>query len=207
MELEEKLEYFKNKGYTYNKYNGAIKSPSGNIVHNIIANNNCIKVKLYEFAWYYTYNTVPERIEHLNGNKSDNRINNLLNITETLKCKKCGKELLKSKFSTFINKSNNKLYYKRACKKCLHKSIKNEEYYTLDHEILLHYMTEEEIIKIEKLINNEKFTYNGIKLKRCSKCGMLKSVAEFNFVNINKQLRQSWCKLCGLNYQKNKKIY
>jgi hypothetical protein len=204
MELEKKLEYFKNKGYTYDKDNGTFKSPSGNIVHNIIAkfNDNSIKVKLYEFAWYYTYNEVPERIEHINGNKSDNRINNLLNIKDTLKCKKCGKELLKSKFSTYINKSNNKLYYKRACKKCLHES--DEEYYTLDHEILLHYMTEEEIIKIEKLINNEKFTYNGIKLKRCSKCGMLKSDYEFNFVNINKQLRQSWCKLCGLNYQKNK---
>lgn len=90
MELLNKLEIIKQKGYTYNPETGEITSPNGYIIKgkntmgyiqvNTTYNNKIIGVNAHQFAWYYETGEIPNIIDHINRIKDDNRFENLRNV-------------------------------------------------------------------------------------------------------------------------------
>jgi hypothetical protein len=90
MDIKDKLELFKNKGWTYDDKTGDIFSHTGRksrgksndyIGCGLQYNNKIIKIKAHQLAWYLYYNEVPNIIDHIDRNKQNNKIENLRNIT------------------------------------------------------------------------------------------------------------------------------
>lgn len=87
----EKCEVLKSKGYTYNPDTGKIHNPKGKEItaknhsgYIVIGVSYKPSISLYghHFAWYITYGDVKFKlIDHINKNKSDNRIENLRILT------------------------------------------------------------------------------------------------------------------------------
>jgi hypothetical protein len=81
----EKCELLKSKGYTYDPETGKIYGIRGKEVirkcfYGYITLHNSVigTLKGHHFAWYYVYNNVDfDELDHINKNKSDNRILNL----------------------------------------------------------------------------------------------------------------------------------
>jgi hypothetical protein len=84
-------EIFLKKGYTYNKETGEIFNSRGKLSKTLCngylklvtsVNKNIYQIYGHRFAWYYTYGELPkETIDHINKNRSDNRITNLRDIS------------------------------------------------------------------------------------------------------------------------------
>lgn len=95
MNKQDKLEYFKNRGYVYDAITGNITSPKGTLCR-IIDRNGYIRIwsstkgkkfyiKGHILAWYLHYNeSPPNLIDHVNRVKSDNRIGNLVSSNKIL---------------------------------------------------------------------------------------------------------------------------
>lgn len=90
MTLEEKLKLFKDKGFTYDPETGIVLSYTGKVTKAISGGYSYltinIKYKKYtikssQFAWYMTYNEIPNVIDHIDRDKLNNKITNLRNIT------------------------------------------------------------------------------------------------------------------------------
>ncbi len=88
----QKCEHCIERGYTYNPYTGDIISYRGNILYGkdaygyIIIHTNGFKLKAHQFAWYYIHKEVVDCIDHINCDKSDNRISNLRSTTQEKNC-------------------------------------------------------------------------------------------------------------------------
>jgi len=90
MVLEQKLNLFKNKGWTYNSDTGEIfshtsklitgKNKSGYITCNIGIGKKIISLCAHQLAWFLYYNEVPNIIDHIDRNKINNKITNLRNV-------------------------------------------------------------------------------------------------------------------------------
>jgi hypothetical protein len=93
MTREEKCKLAIEKGYTYNPETGKIYGVQGKEIKrnngkgyiklciNINKKNN-IYLFGHQFAWYWIYKQNVEFIDHINGIKYDNRINNLRYVTK-----------------------------------------------------------------------------------------------------------------------------
>ena len=91
MTLKEKLELFKEKGWTYNKETGEVFSHTGKIKNTtnylgyiqcgLIVDTKSVKVQAHQLAWYLSTGNVPNTIDHINRIKNDNRFINLRNVT------------------------------------------------------------------------------------------------------------------------------
>ena len=86
----EKCKHALDKGYTYNPTTGVIIGLKGNpikrqcdgyIVINIRIDDKEYNLYGHQFGWYYVYREVVEELDHKNGIRSDNRINNLRSVT------------------------------------------------------------------------------------------------------------------------------
>ena len=79
----EKCELAKQKGYTYDKNTGNIIGMYGKIIKKktkgyITMNIDKFYLYAHHFAWYMTYGDVEfEMLDHINRDKTDNRISNL----------------------------------------------------------------------------------------------------------------------------------
>jgi hypothetical protein len=90
----EKCELLKSKGFTYNPETGKIYGTSGKEITNK-RNDNYIQLKIkkdkiyfllaHHYAWYWVYGNVEfEMLDHINRDKSDNRICNLRIVNNSL---------------------------------------------------------------------------------------------------------------------------
>jgi hypothetical protein len=91
----EKCETLKERGYTYNPIDGKIYNPLGKEITGknrdgyITLNPKFFKgdIKLHHFAWFMTYGNVDFlMLDHINRNRTDNRICNLRIVTHQENC-------------------------------------------------------------------------------------------------------------------------
>jgi hypothetical protein len=88
--LGDRLTIFKEKGFTYNPETGDIfsntgrlikgKNSKGYILCNIGTGEKIISVAAHQLAWFLYHNEVPNVIDHIDRNKTNNRIINLRNV-------------------------------------------------------------------------------------------------------------------------------
>ncbi len=114
MTLKDKLDAFVEKGFTYDPITGICKTHKGSVQNSLTGKkrnyltlsvkyiDRTIQVKAHQFAWYFTYSSVPNIIDHINGDTTDNRIANLRDVTPQQ--------------NSFNTKSKNYSYHKRVKK-------------------------------------------------------------------------------------------
>ena len=89
-----KLEILKlavEKGFNYNPENGIVTTPTGvetkrttvnGYIHlSVYQNKKRYSFLGHQFAWYYIYKNKVKCIDHINQNKTDNRLVNLRSVT------------------------------------------------------------------------------------------------------------------------------
>ena len=79
----EKFEELLKMGYKYDKDSGIFYGQKGNPIKRknaqgyITLMNN---TRAHRFGWYYIYGEIPNIIDHINRDRSDNRLENLRNV-------------------------------------------------------------------------------------------------------------------------------
>ena len=79
------------KGYTYNPTTGKVygikgreikgKTSDGYIMFSFKVDGKQYSIYGHRFAYYCVYKQINNQIDHINGNRTDNRINNLRSVT------------------------------------------------------------------------------------------------------------------------------
>lgn len=178
MDRQAKCEYLKKIGFTYNPKSGIVTSDKGNPIKSksatgfslipFVINNQNLFIGTHYFAFYWVYNTIPERIEHINGINNDNKIDNLKESTHQkmlakqdangyVKCKKTGKYL------AVITKDRKPIYL--------------GSFGTADeaHKAYLHAKENPDSAKPKRVID-----FSDVTCRKCTGCKKVKPLDEFN---------------------------
>ena len=89
---KEVIEHIK-KCYTYDAATGEIRNRKGQVMKgwerkgykllNIRIGNRRNEISLHHIAWALVFGRFPKQIDHINGNKTDNRIENLREVSQS----------------------------------------------------------------------------------------------------------------------------
>ena len=89
---KEVIEHIK-KRYTYDAATGEIRNRKGQVMKgwerkgykllNIRIGNRRNEISLHHIAWALVFGRFPKQIDHINGNKTDNRIENLREVSQS----------------------------------------------------------------------------------------------------------------------------
>jgi hypothetical protein len=91
MDRLERCEYAIEKGYTYNPETGEVYNRFGSELKNkkedyltisLIKNKKQYQLFQHQFGWYFINKEIVDCIDHINKDRSDNRIINLRSITK-----------------------------------------------------------------------------------------------------------------------------
>jgi hypothetical protein len=87
----DRIELAIKKGFTYDKVTGKVfgvkgreitnKNTYGYIQIRIVVDKKVYQILSHHFAYYIIHNKIVEQIDHINGDRSDNRIDNLREVT------------------------------------------------------------------------------------------------------------------------------
>lgn len=90
MTREEKCQVAKTRGYSYNAETGLILNKHGKLIQKTTKGYTVIQMTIsdkkyylygHHFAWWSVYNKCVEELDHINGMRNDNRIENLRSVT------------------------------------------------------------------------------------------------------------------------------
>lgn len=129
-----KYEYFKSNGYKYDSETGLLYNKRGNICCSLHDGYIRIDIRQYDtryrvlghrLAWYLFYGEIDDNlvIDHINGVKTDNRIQNLRLVT----IQENSFNIKKSKGYSWNKKSNKWTSYIRVNNKYIHLGLYETE--------------------------------------------------------------------------------
>jgi hypothetical protein len=91
MERIERIQLAIERGVTYNPATGQVFGVKGSVIKSknnygyikisLKHNGKYFDLKAHQFAWYVTHGEIVDHIDHVNCNRSDNRICNLRSVT------------------------------------------------------------------------------------------------------------------------------
>ena len=95
MTREEKIKLAIEKGFTYDEVSGKIYGVKGKEITSKV--NGYIKIQIYtnegkyelkghQFAFYWKYKKIVEQIDHKDGDRTNNKIDNLREVTNQQNC-------------------------------------------------------------------------------------------------------------------------
>lgn len=87
--LRERYWYDAAQGVVRNRKNQVVKGAvngRGYVVFNVLLKSGRAFMNLHQVVWVLQYGCMPTQIDHINGNPSDNRIENLREVTPSENC-------------------------------------------------------------------------------------------------------------------------
>ena len=132
MERIERIQLAIEKGYTYNSETGELFGMRGNVINNksngyirtiMIHEKKYYNLFAHHLAWYIVHGEIVDCLDHINGDRSDNRICNLRSINNQQNCF----NQTKGKGYSWFKRDNNWRAYINLNRKFIHLGYFNTE--------------------------------------------------------------------------------
>lgn len=196
----ERFEFLKAKGFIYNPETGEVTSHEGNIIRSkttmgcivitFLIKKTTFTLMAQDFAYYWVHQKFPDRIKHINGINSDDRIENL---QETSHQKNCAKQIAKG-YTKVGEKFNAQIVVN---KKLIYLGTFTDE--NEAHKAYLEAKKNPNAVRSKNEINFD----TAVDSRQCKKCKTIKPFSEFYKNKGMKYGIYPRCKICHREDRKN----